>query len=370
MPFLALLIGMLTFGAQGPEASHTRRLIALHADDAAPRLHDDAMEAFRNGRIQDALRGFNRVLELDPFNASVYYHRGIVRYIRREFELAADDFTTALKIRPNFPNAAMKRGMSHSSLGRLEEALEDFNQAVTLDPSNPEAFYRRAIAHVERGYLTAAFADYAKIVRLEVSDPNPSGAKVRLNALLSRVDEGRFGEHERRREIITELGHGRTIEQLLDFADRTCIQNGDDKERLTEFADLQGWTRIPQDELDDVGTDTIRLLSGWRLQKRIGAVSVIQAETRSQDATKSCWITVNLGQGHWFEDLMAVFSNRFQSPDLVIQNGDGRRIGQQVVSGRQRAPVQLTLSENVGGEVITVRAVHGEKVRRDLERGR
>lgn len=313
------------------------------------------------GQLLDALRGFNKVLNRQPHNATAYYNRGNVRYIRREFELAVQDFTLALKYRPGFSAAAMNRGISYSNLERYDEALADLNKAVELDPSNPDVFFNRAVVHVKRGAMVNALADYDKIVQLDGSNPDLTATRFRLKSLLTRIDKLGLVGRERKRRIVAEMDHARTIEQLLDFTDYTCVQLGSDKGGLSALAQSKGWRSIPGDELDEVSTDTTQLVAGWTAEKRIGSVTVIQSMSRTDPDLRSCWITVRLGGGHWFEDLTALFPSRFQSPDLVIDEREGRRLGRQIVSGPDRKPIEITLSQMQDTEVVTFRTVHGQE---------
>lgn len=335
--------------------------VALPADDTAQLTHDEAAQALSRGQLSEALRGFNKVLILQPFNALAYYNRGNVRYFRREFELALQDYTAALKYRPGFSAAVMNRGIVYSNLNRFDEAIIDLDNAAEFDPSNPDVFFNRAVVHVKRGAMDRALADYDKILQLEGLNPDLQGTQKRLRSLLSRVEEAGADKRERKKRIIDEINHARTIEQLLEFADRTCIRLGHDTSSLPAHALAQGWRSIPSHELAEVSTPTTRLTAGWTLEKRIGSVTVVQSEALRNPEIKSCWITAKLGHGHWFEDLAALLPSRFQSADLVVQEREGRRLGRQSVIGPDQRPVEVFLSQMANTKVVTLRAVHGNQ---------
>jgi tetratricopeptide (TPR) repeat protein len=335
---------------------------ALPVDDTTQQIHDRAADSLLHGRFFEALHGFNEVLKLEPFNASAYYNRGNVRYFRREFDLAVQDYTDALKYRPGFAAAAMNRGVAFSNLDRLDEALIDLDKAADLDPSNPDVFFNRAVVHVKRGAMEKALNDYDKIVQLDGSNPDLAAARDRLKALLSRVDEVGVVGRERDRRIIAEIDHARNVEQLLDFANRTCIRLGDDSNGLSALAQADGWTKVSDDQLSAASSPNVKLTGGWTLTNRLGSIAVVQSKPGTASFPLICSITARLGDAHWFEDFATLFSSRFRSPRLVIREREGQRISQQIVVREDdQARVEITLSHAAESKVFTVRTVHEKK---------
>ena len=52
---------------------------------------------------------------------------------------AADLFTDAIELKPDFAKAFAERGRAYTLLGKSKEALEDLKQAIELDPQGEEA---------------------------------------------------------------------------------------------------------------------------------------------------------------------------------------------------------------------------------------
>ena len=175
--------------ASPPASATTKYPTAMPISATNREVHDRAVNAVLRGRYNEALQGFDDVLKNEPSNASAYYNRGNVRYFRRELLLALQDYTAALKYRPGFAAATMNRGIVLSILDRLDEALTDLDTAAELDPSNPDVFFNRAVVYVKRGAMEKALADYDRLVQLDGSNPDLNAARLRLNALLTRIDE-------------------------------------------------------------------------------------------------------------------------------------------------------------------------------------
>jgi Flp pilus assembly protein TadD len=334
---------------------------AVRINDTTQEIHDRAADALLQGRLFEALRGFDEVLKIEPFNAAAYYNRGNARYLRREFELAVRDFTAALNYKPGFSAAAMNRGVAFSNLNRLEEALADLNSAAELDPSNPDVFFNRTIVHVKRGSLDEALADYEKIVLLDGTNPNVAEARSRLKALLTRVDELALVGRERDRRIIAEIDHARSVEQVLAFTERTCIRLGDDTPALAALAQADGWSSVTEQQLVEASTPTVKLTAGWTVTNRLGSIAIVQSRSVQRPHQMSCSITARLGDPHWFDDFATLFTSKFDSPRLVIMELEGRRVSKQVVVRDDQARVEVTLSQTSENRVFTVGTIHGKE---------
>lgn len=325
----------------------------------AQSIHNSAADALMQGRYLEALEGFSTVIELEPSNALAYYNRGNAHYFRREFELALKDFDSALKLKPGFAPAAMNRGVVHSNMGLLDEALKDLDLAVTLDPANPDVFFNRAIVHIKRGSMPQALGDYDKIVQLDVPGPDLAAARTRLNALLSRVDEVGVVGKERNKRIIEEMDHARSVEQFMDFADRSCISRGDDPKELSVHAAADGWHGVAPTEMNQASTPDVKVSGGWTVTNRLGSLAVIQSNPLNNPGVHFCLITAKLGDAHWFEDYATLFTQRYQSPRLVVRERANRRTSEQVVVRVDQSRVEVTIDYNADRRVFTVRTVHG-----------
>ena len=70
-----------------------------------------------------------------------YYNDG-------KYRLALDEFTTAIRLNPNYTYAYWYRGYAYYELGQYQRAIEDFDKAIQLDPD-------MALAYNNQGMPTA-----------------------------------------------------------------------------------------------------------------------------------------------------------------------------------------------------------------------
>ena len=69
-------------------------------------------------------------------------------------ELAIEDYTKALAVRPDYREALIKRGAAYLAIRKFQEAVDDFSAAVRLAPEDPALRNRRANAFLTMGNLT------------------------------------------------------------------------------------------------------------------------------------------------------------------------------------------------------------------------
>jgi len=92
---------------------------------------------------------FQRAIDADPKNASLYLTRGILRLEdRRELNMALTDFDSAISLSPNISTGYFYRGLVHHLSGRLAAAKADYDKALDINPGNAGA--REALGLLEK----------------------------------------------------------------------------------------------------------------------------------------------------------------------------------------------------------------------------
>ncbi len=181
------------------------------------------------GRYEEAMSDFNRAIELSKYNAKYYNARGMIYFRQQDGDAAVKDFTkaiaeqpdfgtayfnrafcykkfpysvstdpnhnavdkirlqrqkmledfsSAIKYKPNFDDAYVERGLINSTdmrnkstpdaetINRLNLALADFEQAIKINPKNADAYNGRASCNDDLGKKDLALADYTKAIEL------------------------------------------------------------------------------------------------------------------------------------------------------------------------------------------------------------
>ena len=127
-----------------------------------------------------AIKDYTRAIELCqeqnlPY-AAPYLNRALVRFAGQEYDLAVDDYSSALEQEPD--DAKKKaiyfgRGQVYSAKQQYDQAISDFDEAIERDQNFAEAYFERGLAHKSKGGDAAqqqAAADFRKVLELS-SDP-------------------------------------------------------------------------------------------------------------------------------------------------------------------------------------------------------
>lgn len=179
--FISALIASTFIHAQGPDTA-----VAFN----------QATQAMREGKIEDAAAGFAAIVKQSPSFAEAYFNLGLVREEQGKFEESIGSFQKALVLKPRLHGANLFLGIAEFRLNRLEvaaaavkketdaypkdaaawmwlgvvrlaqerseEAALALDKAAQLSPDDPDILYHRGRAH-----LLVSNASYAKMFKID-----------------------------------------------------------------------------------------------------------------------------------------------------------------------------------------------------------
>lgn len=182
---------------------------------------NDSQNDLNNGKdklnskdYDGAIEEFNKVIEIEPNNASAYFYRGYSKFYkfqliketlinanntqpidgvelilensRRHLLEAIKDYTISLELNPNFTHIYFYRGIARRENSH-KGAIEDFNKAIEIDPNNTSAFHCRGISKEKIKDYEGAMADLKKAIEIETDDNNLIVYKKSLNEFNERM---------------------------------------------------------------------------------------------------------------------------------------------------------------------------------------
>jgi tetratricopeptide (TPR) repeat protein len=118
---------------------------------------------FRTSMLGEAVREFNRVLELDPKDFAARYHIALVALRERRFRDAIRRFRLLLEERGPHYGTFINLAVAMRLLGRVDDAMLVLEEAEALKPNEPATQLARAITMLHAGNhakARAAFDDY------------------------------------------------------------------------------------------------------------------------------------------------------------------------------------------------------------------
>lgn len=136
-------------------------------DHRARLLVRNARAALQGGQCEEAAQLFTRAIELCPEWAIAYAQRAEACLLLKRYEQAVDDCTAAISHDEYCHLAYNNRAVAYSRVRRNDDALADSIRAVELSPLNANYLANRGILCYETGNLAGAIDDLLTALRLE-----------------------------------------------------------------------------------------------------------------------------------------------------------------------------------------------------------
>eukprot|EP01035_Chromulina_nebulosa_P027934 gene27934-36798_t len=170
------------------------------------KLRASAEVAFTKGEIEQALRIWQQVIDIEPQNEQNFFKRYRVYIRQQKLKEALADLNSALQINPTNENILVSRGKLHLKLGKCSEAnaiveaeraydrkqwsvSRDFiNHALRYAESSTALLMRRAFCYffLEEQYET--IADTGRVLKLESDNLEALELRGRAYYILGELD--------------------------------------------------------------------------------------------------------------------------------------------------------------------------------------
>jgi len=119
------------------------------------------------GRLEQAVKSYDKALRINPDYADAYFNRGIALQKLGQPGAAIKSYDKAIRLEPDFADAYSNRGTALQDLGRLEQAVQSFEKAIQFKPDYAEAYYNRGIALHDLGHPEQAMNSYGKAIQFK-----------------------------------------------------------------------------------------------------------------------------------------------------------------------------------------------------------
>ena len=115
---------------------------------------------------QEAMKAFDKAIEIDPNYAKAYAQRAVIYADRRQYLKALKESEQAIKLDPNLAWGFNSRGVAHTGLMNYQEAIQDFNKALELEPRYAWPYCNRSWAYFMLKNYDRAAEDASKAIEL------------------------------------------------------------------------------------------------------------------------------------------------------------------------------------------------------------
>jgi tetratricopeptide (TPR) repeat protein len=94
------------------------------------------------------------------------FGQGVDAFKNKNYDLAIADFSEAVRLNPNLPQAYSKRGDAYVNKGDFDKAIADYSDALRLNPNDTMAYYNRGSSYFIKKIL----------IRPSLTTMTPSGS--------------------------------------------------------------------------------------------------------------------------------------------------------------------------------------------------
>jgi len=164
--------------------THIASSIARHIK-AARGLH-------REGRLEEALKSYQGVLDMQPDNADALYLSGLVLYRQKHRVKAVERIQQALIKDPNHGLAQGSMGQIYQDAGDNSRAVSCFIRASQLSPENPDVLNGLGLSLASLGKIKPALDAFSRAISL-----NPTKAETYNNLANLQTAQGSIDEAEK-----------------------------------------------------------------------------------------------------------------------------------------------------------------------------
>jgi tetratricopeptide (TPR) repeat protein len=159
---------------------------------ATDELLDQGLEHHQAGRLREAERIYQQILQTSPLDVNALHLLGLVHHQQGRHEAAIESIRRALEVQPSSPVFWANLSAVYGALGRHREAADAAGQALRLNPNHGEAYCNLGCALQALGDLDGAAANFAWAVQIR-----PNDVKAHSNLGVALREQGKLDEAAR-----------------------------------------------------------------------------------------------------------------------------------------------------------------------------
>jgi tetratricopeptide (TPR) repeat protein len=163
----------------------------MNDKNSITQILNQARNEFNSGNLSLAQILCEKVLSMQSRNLIALEMLGIIHAIAKDFEMALELLSKAIKLNPANPQYFFNRGNVYFESGRCNESLSDFDRSLLIDSKNPDAWLAKGNVLKELGEFQAALTSYEKALSIA---PNFYKALVNKGAVL--IDLSKYDDAE------------------------------------------------------------------------------------------------------------------------------------------------------------------------------
>lgn len=171
------------------DAARLYETILEQQPDHAEAAHLLGLVAYRSGRFDEACELIRRAIRADGSQSTYHFNLGVVSLRKGALVEAEAAYREAISRSPRHVDALVNLGNLLRDQGRLEEAIGSYRRALAANPAAVEAHNGLGVALKEQGLVREAIKEYQETLRLK-----PEHVEAQNNLGLAWMESGRLDE--------------------------------------------------------------------------------------------------------------------------------------------------------------------------------
>ena len=135
----------------------------------------EALVFIQEGKLNEAEEIYKQLVASGSQNHIVYGNLAGILQIKGHKEGPINLLKKALKLKPDYPEAHIKLGISLKKQGKIDDAIISFKEGIKLNSNNPKAHYNLGNAFKEKGDLNSAIISFQQAIKLKPNFPEAHG---------------------------------------------------------------------------------------------------------------------------------------------------------------------------------------------------
>ena len=131
------------------------------------RIVDLGRKFIMQGKLEEAIGQFQKVLHIDPNFVEAYNDIGSLKGWQGKYDEAIDYYKKALSIEPEFKPALIGLGSAYERKGNIEEAKKIYSKVLKIYPETASVYVSLGNVLFKEGKLDEAIVNYRKALELE-----------------------------------------------------------------------------------------------------------------------------------------------------------------------------------------------------------
>jgi tellurium resistance protein TerD len=185
----------------------------LEAIDSRTPVYSLAQNKLSNYRANRAIISQRVAIAQKAANFS---NQGSLNVQKGDFQGAIANFTQALGLNPNIPQAYLGLGIATSKQGNKQQAIYNYDRALQFNPNLAEAYFGRGQVYYELGNKQKAIGDYEQAIRV---NPNYGLAYLERGAIrcMLGTKSQAVADFHQAVELFSKQGDGKNYQLAKNF---------------------------------------------------------------------------------------------------------------------------------------------------------